>query len=90
MRAVGCSASTPLASSSATPRHTSAAGAGHCSVPSTEASGIRMKNTGTTMSAAGEHAEELGEELLARVGAEQVAALEVGEQVARVRRWRRR
>ena len=31
-----------------------------------------------------QHAEELGEELLARVGAEQVAALQVGEQVAGV------
>jgi len=31
-----------------------------------------------------QHAEELGDELLAGVGAEQVAALQVGEQVAGV------
>ena len=43
MRAVGWSAPTPFASSSATPRHTSAAGAGQRSVPSRSGVGIRMK-----------------------------------------------
>ena len=84
MRAVGWSEPTPFESSSATPRHTSAAGAGHFSVPSTEASGISDEEHRDHHQPAGEHAEELGEELLARVGAEQVAALEIGEQVAGV------
>ncbi len=77
----GCRFESPRAMASATPFQVCAAGAGNWSVPSTEASGTSTLKAEHRDQRADEDAGELRDELLARVGAEQVAALEVGEQV---------
>ena len=79
----GSSEDRPWPSAMATADQVWAAGAGNWSVPSTCALGTRTANASTRDDRADEDAGELGEKLLAGVGAEQVAALQVGEQVGR-------
>ena len=88
------SALTPLAISSATPFHCSAAGNANWSetIVATErtplASGGRnsRKNSGTQAMRAGEDADHVADRLLARLAAEHVAGLDVGQQVRGVAR----
>ncbi len=73
----------PLLSATATAFQLWAAGAGNWSVPSTEASGTMILKQSTVTTVPTKMPANWAKKLLPRVGAEQVAALQVGQQIGR-------
>src|SRR5437588_10839623 len=79
---IGSRAAKPWLSACATADQVCAAGAGNCLPPRAAAFGTNTAKE-TTVTSADKDSRELGDELFARVGAEQVTALEIGKQIGR-------